>query len=105
MLAAMALVSCGNNSDSEGFPAEPVDGQTYTRSDGSSGVWNAMMGYWMISSVMNGNRAVHNYYPSSNTFTNASGQKVARPANYAPIKSTSRSSGFGKSGRSRSAIS
>ena len=105
MLAAMALMSCSNDKDKEGFPVDPIEGQTYTRSDGSSGIWNSMMGYWMISSMMNGNRAVHHYYPSNNTFTNASGAKVARPAGYAPVKSTSKSSGFGKTGRSRSSVS
>lgn len=105
MLAALALISCGNNTDQEGFPSEPTDGQTYERTDGSRGVWNAMMGYWMISSIMNGNRAMHHYYPSNNSFTDASGKTVARPTHFTPKKASSRNSGFGKSGRSRSAIS
>ena len=101
MLAALALISCDNNQDQEGFPLNPEEGQTYTRSDNSTGTWNAIMGYWMISSMVNGNRTMHHYYPSNNKFTDASGKSVTRPTHY-KTRSTSKSSGFGSSSRSRS---
>lgn len=101
LAALMVSTSCSNNSDQEGFPKTPSEGESYTRNDGSTGVWNAMMGYWVISSMINGNRVNNHYYPASNKFTNASGKSISRPAYYATPK-TSRSSGFGSTGSRKS---
>ena len=96
--AILLAKSCSSSTDQEGWPSNPEEGQKYSRTDGSSGVWNAMMGYWMISSMINGRQVQNHYYPSTNTFTNTTGQKITKPSYYTAPKSTSRSSGFGRSG-------
>lgn len=102
-LAALFAVSCSSQKDKEGFPKNPEDGQAYTRNDGSRGVWNAMLGYWMISSMINGRSVSNHYYPATNRFTNSAGTNITRPTYYAkPVSKASSKSGFGRSSRSRS---
>ena len=96
-LATLFAISCSSQKDEEGFPKDPTEGQTYTRNDGSRGVWNAMLGYWMISSMVNGRSVTNHYYPSTNRFTNSTGTTIERPKHYSKSKS-----GFGRSSRTRS---
>ncbi len=102
-LATLFAISCSSQKDEEGFPKDPTEGQTYTRNDGSRGVWNAMLGYWMISSMVNGRSVTNHYYPATNKFTNSTGSTIERPKHYSKPTSRSKSrSGFGSSSRTRS---
>ena len=83
-------------------------------------MWNAALGCWMISSMINGRSVQHHYYPSTGSYTNSSGQSVSRPAhapavapktttmspsrtNATPARSNTttpaKSAGFGSTGR------
>lgn len=101
-LLTMTLPSCDSapKTDEEGFPVNPTDGQSYRHNNGTNSVWNAAMGYWMISSMVRGQAVNHRFYPSSGKYTDGSGTLSSRESSGVPRKSTSRS-GFGSS-RARS---
>ena len=96
-LLAATLSITGCKSKEESFPENPKDGQTYTTPNGSTGIWNAAMGYWMIRSMINNQSVTNRYYPSTNTYTDNNGKNIVKP-NYfhtAKPKANSRSGGFG----------
>lgn len=64
--------------DSPEYPEAPADGQVY-KHNGTSSIWNAALGYWAISSIMNGRSVNHRYYPNTQTYTNATGSKINTP--------------------------
>lgn len=93
--------ACSSKDDAIPYPTEPKDGQVY-RHNGTSSIWNAALGYWAISSIMNGNSTQHRYYPNTQTYTNASGSRIATPSYAMNSKGKPVSkSGFGSSSRSR----
>lgn len=124
-LITLALLSsscsCSKRAE-DGYPSNPTNGQVYRDSNGNQSTWNALMGYWMISSMMNGRQTQHYYYPSSGQYRDDRNQPVPRPA-YIPAyrtaspsrsffggssKSTSttgKSGGFGSTGKSSSTAS
>lgn len=118
-LITLALLNGSCTRDDGGYPTSPTNGQVYRDSNGNQSTWNALMGYWVISSMMNGNQTRHYYYPSSGQYRDERNQPVARPA-YIPAyraasssrsffggkTSTStpgKSGGFGSSGKASSA--
>ena len=101
-LVFWATRSCSEESSEPEYPESPKDGQVYTR-NGTSSVWNAALGYWAISSMMNGRSQQHRYYPNTQSYTNSAGAKVATPAFVTNSKGKSVSKrGFGSSSRGRS---
>lgn len=86
---AMSSCSCNRRGQfaGENYPANPTQGQRYVDSNGNSSIWNAALGCWMISSMINGRSVQHNYYPSGGYYTDHSGQRVNRPATI-PVAST-----------------
>lgn len=104
-LIILALLSSSCRSkrvDDGGYPMNPTNGQVYRDSNGNTSTWNAMMGYWMITSMMNGRQSTHYYYPGRNEYRDERNSVVARPA-YIPAYRTSsptRSSMFGRSSTS-----
>lgn len=106
------------------YPANPANGTVYTDPYGNQSVWNSAMNYWIISSMLNGHRVNHYYYPSTGVYrdntmriiTRSDYGAYARRANPSrvyhsvPVRSGSwgsrsasspaRSGGFGSSGRS-----
>lgn len=122
-LSAMSSCSCNDNRRTgEAYPTNPTSGQIYRDSRGNESVWNTALNCWMISSMMNGRRVEHHYYPATGVYKNPAGAVVARPSyipqaksrfTSTPIKSTNtkatmpsstapsaRSAGFGGTGRS-----
>jgi len=68
-LITLALLSSSCSKKAEdGYPSNPTNGQVYRDSNGNNSTWNALMGYWMISSMMNGRQTQHYYYPSSGEY-------------------------------------
>jgi len=120
-LVAIALVSLGgleSCSRDRGYPSNPVNNQRYVDSHGNMSVWNAALGYWMISSMNNGRYVHHYYYPSTGVYQDENRRSVSRPG-YVPVyraapatrssifggsssksSGTATKSGFGSSGRS-----
>ena len=124
-MVALALVSLGGLSGCSNdrvYPMNPTPNQRYVDSYGNVSVWNAALGYWMITSMNNGRYTHHYYYPSSGVYQDEKRQPVARPG-YVPIYRTAaptrsffggsssgtKSSGFGTRGgfgsSGRSAVS
>lgn len=80
-LASMSSCSCNDNRRTgEAYPVNPSSGQVYRDSRGNESVWNTALQCWMISSMMNGSRVEHHYYPSSGVYKDRDGREVARPA-------------------------
>jgi hypothetical protein len=116
ILALSLLSSCEKKNE---YPESPTDGQTYIDNRGNTSTWNSAMGYWMIYSMMNGQRTTVCYYPSSGEYRSPSGAVVSRPssiprtskftrsgANGAKSSTGAKSSkGFGTSGHSSSSAS
>jgi hypothetical protein len=98
----LALSSCEKKTE---YPETPVDGQTYVDNHGNSSVWNAALNYWMINSMLNGQRTTVYYYPTSGVYKNTTGTVITRPTSIPPARSHSsmRSRGFGSTGHSSSA--
>jgi len=80
------------------------------------------MGYWMITSMMNGHQTQHYYYPASGQYRDDRNQPVARPAHIPVYRAASpsrnflggstnstsangKSGGFGSTGKSSSTAS
>ena len=97
-LLAISMIFTGCSSK-EGFPENPEDGQSFTTSNGSTGTWNAIMGYWMISSMINGQRVQNRYYPSTGTYTNNAGTPIKDPKYFSKsnTNSSTKKGGFGSS--------
>lgn len=97
VLLAATISFSGCKSKEESFPENPKDGQTYTTPNGSTGIWNAAMGYWMIRSMVNNQSVTNRFYPSTNSYTDNSGKQIAKPNYFKTSKSSSssRSGGFG----------
>lgn len=98
-LIALALLgSCNRNK--EGYPSQPVNGQVYHDRNGNTNIWNAALGYWMISSMINGQQVQHYYYPSTGVYRDASNRVVTKPAHIPSYRTAnvSRSSMTTKSG-------
>lgn len=96
------------------YPSNPKDGEKYVDSNGNNSIWNAALQCWMISSIINGRQVQHNYYPSSNIYTNGNGVVTGRPHSVPAPKSSfshsssgskSSSASFGSTGRGFSAAS
>ncbi len=127
---AVSSCSCDKRGNYAQYPSNPTNGQTYIDNSGNNSVWNAALGYWMITSMVNGRSVQHHYYPSTGNYTDNNGRTVSRPAHIpaastrpvstskvSPKSSTNnkssvstrsssssvRSSGFGSFGRSSSA--
>lgn len=86
----MSMSSCqkrGQFAGNEQYPQNPVEGQRYVDSHGNSSMWNAALGCWMISSMMNGRSVQHHYYPSTGSYTDSRGMAVSRP-NHIPAASS-----------------
>lgn len=105
-LIVLALLSssysCSKRADDGGYPLNPTNGQVYRDSNGNTSTWNALLGYWMISSMMNGRQTTHYYYPGRNEYRDERNAVVSRPT-YIPAYRTAsptRSSMFGKSSTS-----
>ena len=101
-LVTLALISMGTLTTScsrSGYPENPKNGERYYDSRGNLNVWNAALGYWMITSMNNGRYTHHYYYPSSGIYRDENRREVTRPG-YVPIYRSSpatRSSFFGRS--------
>lgn len=106
-LVALAMVSLGglsSCSNDRGYPENPTNNQRYVDSYGNVSIWNAALGYWMITSMNNGRYTHHYYYPSTGIYQDENKRSVSRPG-YVPIYRTaipSRSSFRGTSSGSKS---
>jgi len=67
-LVGLSLLTAGC-SDRSQFPSSPRNGERYQDRDGNVCVWNAAMNYWVITSMMNGQRVNNYYYPSTRTYS------------------------------------
>jgi hypothetical protein len=119
-LISLALTFGACRDDRRAYPANPQNGQVYVDRNGNNSVWNAALGYWMISSMMNGHQVNHYYYPASGQYRNANGAVIARPSHIptyrtatssrssmskstSPSSSPAKSGGFGSTGKASSA--
>lgn len=68
--------------DSVMLPRTATDGQVYRDNNGNNWMFNAMMGYWIMSSFdRNSGRENHYYYyPSTGKYQDGSGSVVVPPA-------------------------
>ena len=96
-IAAISLAAMQCSKEVDDFPNDPQNNQTYTCPDGSTGIYNGLMNYWIISSIINGRSTTNRFYPSTGSYTDNNGKKIAKP-NY--FTSTKKVGGFGRSGRS-----
>ena len=100
-LVVLALVSMGEIGCTRrgGYPENPVNGQRYYDNNGNTSVWNAALGYWMITSMNNGRYVHHYYYPKTGMYQDEQRRNITRPV-YVPAYRTApatRSSFFGRS--------
>lgn len=86
-LATLVLFSSCSNSTKQGeqevktitkdsvmLPKNATDGQVYRDNNGNNWMFNAMMGYWMMSSINNSGRENHYYYyPSTGRYQDQTG--------------------------------
>lgn len=84
---AVSSCSCDRRGNHAQYPSNPTNGQTYIDNSGNSSVWNAALGYWMITSMVNGRSVQHHYYPSTGRYTDEYDRTVTRPA-HIPAAST-----------------
>lgn len=68
--------------DSVMLPKTATDGQVYRDNNGNQWMFNAMMGYWMMSSLNrdSGRENHYYYYPSTGTYQDNTGRIITPPA-------------------------
>lgn len=109
LVALAMLQSCGCSDDRaeanknqqaavpNGYPENPANGAVYIDNSGNRNMWDAVLGAWVISSMMNGRSVNHYYYPSSGTYRDYSGRTVSRPSHIPAYRVATPSRKFGGS--------